>query len=69
MESTRKTQAQRIVAELKRAGSRGRTSLELSRISLNYTGRVSDLRHEGWTIKAERQENGWFRYRLGAQDL
>lgn len=39
-----------------------KTSLELSRIALKYTGRVSDIRKElygsGWTIRATLRESG-----------
>lgn len=65
----KQSQMERIIKALKSARSRGKTSWELAQISLNYTGRVSDLRREGWTIAAERQEGNWFRYRLSGHDL
>lgn len=69
MPDERNTQNQRIVQALKKAGSRGLTSLDLSHFSLSHTRRVHELRKAGWTIKGERQEAGYFRYRIGAQDL
>ena len=68
MNDERKTQCQRIVAELKRAGSRGRTSLELSRIALRYGSRIHDLRKQGWKINVA-QWGRMFKYRLSGQDL
>jgi hypothetical protein len=40
------------------------TNVELSRISLKYTGRISDLRAAGYRIVCERGDGGLNVYRL-----
>lgn len=67
--SEHKTQCQRIIAALKSARSRGLTSRDLSQFALSYTRRIFELRKAGWKILGERQEAGYFRYRLAGHDL
>lgn len=65
------TQTGKILALIKRPG--GAFNFELARVALKYSSRITDLRHEGWQITAERQylKNGkasnTFRYRLAGQ--
>jgi len=41
------------------------TNVDLAALCLKYTGRISDLRHDGWDIKAERLGvSGVTQYRL-----
>lgn len=40
------------------------TNVELARISLKYTSRVSDLRAAGYVVECERREKGLTVYRL-----
>ena len=63
----RDTQAGRILERLARGPA---TNVELADIALKYTGRVSDLRHEGWEIECEtRRADGLTVYRLhGMED-
>lgn len=51
-------------AILKRLRQGPATNSELAELSLKYTSRVSDLRHHGFQIKAERQAGGVVRYSL-----
>ena len=55
------TQAAQILRLLQ---CRPATNLELSGISLKYTGRISDLRAAGYTIKCHREHGGLTTYTL-----
>lgn len=55
LKQTASTQTGRVLAMLKRAGSRGVFNYELTKISLQYTGRIFALRNEGHNILCERQ--------------
>jgi hypothetical protein len=58
----RESQATRILERLAQGPA---TNAELSEIALKYTGRISDLRHEGWVIECEtRGKSGETEYRL-----
>lgn len=48
-------QATRILRAIKKSGSRGVANYELSRISLKYSSRITELRKDGHNIYAERQ--------------
>ncbi len=52
---TASTQTGRVLQLLKRSGKRGVFNYELTKISLQYTGRIYALRHEGHNILSERQ--------------
>lgn len=65
------TQTGKILAMIKRPS--GAYNFELSRIALNYTSAISDLRKAGHEIVADRQYNkkdkasNTWRYRIGGQ--
>ena len=50
---------------LKRLRAGPATNVELAQLSLKYTGRISDLRHDGYKIICEQSsDNGVTEYRL-----
>ena len=49
------TQTGRVLQMLKQAGQRGVYNYELTKVSLQYTGRIYALRQEGHNILCERQ--------------
>lgn len=61
-------QSAAILKLLKQRRSQGATNAELSAISLKYTGRVSDLRKQGYRILCQRVGDGrTFEYRLSPE--
>lgn len=51
-------QCRTILALLVRRGNRGATNVELSRIALKYTSRISDLRDLGHDIRCQKEGSG-----------
>lgn len=60
------TQRDRIISALRDAGEEGLTNAELSRISLQYNSRLSELYKEGYIISCEHLNNGLYKYVLKA---
>lgn len=58
----RKSQSQRILALLKKLPNGMITNIDLQRIALNYTMRVSELRKDGHKIQAVYEKPGVYRY-------
>jgi len=65
------SQSAKIIEVLKKAGNKGVTNYQLARLSLKYSSRISELRHDGYNIYAERQHfmfskrfSGTWRYYL-----
>lgn len=48
---SRINQKDRVLTALLNAGEGGCTSEELNRICFRYSGRIFDLRHDGWMIE------------------
>lgn len=61
---TKQSQRIRILAELRKARSRGVTNGMLVGIALRYGSRLHELRRKGWKIETVRMSNGWFKYIL-----
>ena len=61
--SHKQSQRLRILAALKKARSRGLTSLELSKFALCYTRRITELRTE-FHIESLRMSHGGWKYIL-----
>lgn len=61
MSGRRRSQKREILEKLEAGPT---TNIALSRISLKYTGRISDLRADGWIIDATPQGGGVTRYDL-----
>lgn len=40
------------------------TTIELARLSLKYSSRIAELRHDRWIIEAKRKNGGTFVYTL-----
>lgn len=60
----RKSQSRRILELLKKLPNGTITNIDLQRIALNYTMRVSELRKDGWEIQADYDKPGVYRYYL-----
>ena len=67
------SQSSKIIKELKKAGTQGLTNYQLSGISLKYSSRITELRHDGHNIIAVRQylpngrSTGTWRYYLNEE--
>jgi hypothetical protein len=67
-------QSSKIIKELKRAGNKGLANHDLARISLKYSSRITELRHDGYDIMAIRQylpngrATGTWRYYLNREE-
>jgi hypothetical protein len=59
-----KAQCAKLLAVLKERGERGATNPELTEIAERLSGRIFDLRREGWTISCRCEAAGLYRYRL-----
>ncbi len=59
-----KAQRNKIVQTLKEAGSQGVTNIDIARISLSYTARITDLREIGYEIECKNLGKGVFLYVL-----
>lgn len=57
-------QCKQILDLLVMRGDIGATGLELNKIAISHTRRVSDLRQKGYAIQCLRQSGRIFRYRL-----
>lgn len=59
IEPTKKTkglsQAEKIIKQLREAGSRGVENYKLANYNLGYRGRITELRQDGYNIFCERQ--------------
>ena len=57
-------QCQTILTLLQERGSQGAWNSELARIALKYTGRISDLRDQGYDVRClcENATKGIYRY-------
>jgi len=58
------SQAERIINLLKEAGADGVTNHQLSKISLKYDSRISELRMRGYEIETTHEKKGVYRYFL-----
>lgn len=63
-----KSQRQKVLLLLKRLPAGTVTNIDLSRIGLNYTMRVSELRKDGHQIQAVYEKPGVYRYFYKGQD-
>ncbi len=65
-ENTNKLQCQKILALLKERRSRGATNVELAKLALKYTSRISQLRQApyNYQINCTREEGRVTRYNL-----
>jgi hypothetical protein len=48
------SQSERIIKELKKT-PKGVPNYRLAQLSLKYSSRITELRHDGWNIYCERQ--------------
>lgn len=58
------SQLEKILNRLKKAGEEGVTNSELSRISLQYSARLMELRLKGYVIETIPLKNGVYKYIL-----
>jgi len=58
------SQTERIINLLKEAGADGVTNHELSKISLKYDSRISELRMRGYEIETTHKKKGVYKYVL-----
>ena len=58
------SQLEKILNRLKEAGEEGVTNSELSRISLQYSARLMELRLKGYVIETIPLKNGVYKYIL-----
>lgn len=58
------SQAEKIIILLKEAGEDGVTNIELSKISLKYDARISELRQKGYEIETAHDKDGIYKYKL-----
>jgi hypothetical protein len=58
------SQAERIINLLKEAGADGVTNIQLSKISLKYDSRISELRMRGYDIETTHKKKGVYKYVL-----
>ena len=58
------SQAEKIINLLKKAGADGATNVELSKISLKYDSRLSELRMKGYEIDTTHEKKGVYKYIL-----
>jgi hypothetical protein len=58
------SQTERIINLLKEAGADGVTNHELSKISLKYDSRISELRMRGYDIETTHEKKGVYKYFL-----
>jgi hypothetical protein len=58
------SQSERIINLLKEAGADGVTNHQLSKISLKYDSRISELRMRGYEIETTHEKKGVYRYFL-----
>lgn len=58
------SQAERIINLLKEAGADGVSNIELSKISLKYDSRISELRMRGYEIETTHKKKGVYKYFL-----
>lgn len=49
------TQSEKIIKQLRDAGSKGVENYKLANYNLGYRGRITELRHDGYNIYCERQ--------------
>lgn len=49
------SQAEKIIKQLREAGSRGVENYKLANYNLGYRGRITELRQDGYNIYCERQ--------------
>lgn len=49
------SQAERIIKQLRDAGSKGVENYKLAEYNLGYRGRITELRQDGYNIYCERQ--------------
>lgn len=49
------SQAERIIKQLRDAGSKGVENYKLAEYNLGYRGRITELRQDGYNIHCERQ--------------
>lgn len=49
------TQSEKIIKQLREAGSKGVPNYKLANYNLGYRGRITELRHDGFNIYCERQ--------------
>jgi hypothetical protein len=67
------SQAERIIKQLREAGSKGVENYKLAEYNLGYRGRITELRQDGYNIHCERQRingraTGVFIYYLTEED-
>lgn len=67
------SQADKILKQLREAGSRGVENYKLAEYNLGYRGRITELRQDGYNIYCERQRingraTGVFIYYLTEED-
>ena len=58
------SQTERMIKLLREAGADGVTNHELSKISLKYDSRISELRMRGYEIETTHEKKGVYRYIL-----
>lgn len=49
------SQSEKIIKQLRDAGSKGVPNYKLAEYNLGYRGRITELRHDGYSIYCERQ--------------
>lgn len=67
-ERRRATKKALILAALRSAGPAGRTNSELNALTFRYTGRVAELRDEGYVIDSVDEGEGRWRFVLRMAD-
>lgn len=63
-----KTQKERILDKLERAGDKGVSNIDLNQICFRYSARLKDLRDEGYQISTIRVKDSIFTFILHKED-